>query len=156
MTGAYDSETEAGFSVVEMLVITAILAMAVAVAQPLMRGQPDRLRFDAAVGRILDAVKSTRASAIAGNSEMTLVFDLDRRQFYSGVVAPTVLPGEISVRLKVAALTEATLGSGRIVFFPDGSSTGAEILVSMKAFSSAICVNWITGIPHGDVRCAGS
>lgn len=155
MNGHFDQSNEnaAGFSLVEMLAIIALLATIAAIALPAMRGQPDRLRFEVTVNRIMDAIRLTRTMAIATNSISDLEFDLDKKIFQSKAVAPAVVPNEITLKLKVAALSGTTYSSGKIKFFPDGSSSGAEIMLSMRSMSTTICLNWITGIAREALQC---
>jgi general secretion pathway protein H len=143
----------AGFTVLEMLVVLAILASLVALSQPMLRGVPDRLQLQTTARDILAALKSTRAAAIARNAETTLVFDLERGTFSSPAVRASAFPKGIELNLKVALLEPDATSRGSIRFFPDGSSTGADLVLTLRARSAKICVNWLTGIAHEDDGC---
>jgi general secretion pathway protein H len=143
----------AGFTVLEILVVLAIMASLVAVSQPLFRGAPDRLQLQTTARDILEALKSTRAAAIASNSETTLMFDLEHRTFASPIVRVSSFPQSIQLDLKVASLERDATSRGSIRFFPDGSSTGADLVLTLRGRSSRICVNWLTGIAREDDGC---
>lgn len=143
----------AGFSVLEMLVVLAIIASIAAMSQPLLRGAPDRLQLQTATADILAALKSTRAAAIARNVELTLVLDLERKILISPAIRNVSLPKNIQLDVKVAALEQSTTTHGGIRFFPDGSSTGGDLVVKLGDRSAKVCVNWLTGIPRENDGC---
>ena len=143
----------AGFSVLEMLVVLAIIGALVALSGPMLRGAPDRLQLQTTVRDILGALKSTRAAAIAGNAEATLVFDLEHRTFSSPAVRASSFPQGIELALKVALLDSEATSRGSVKFFPDGSSTGADLVLKLRGRSAKICVNWLTGIAREDDGC---
>lgn len=143
----------AGFTVLEMLVVLAIMASLVAISGPLLRGPPDRLQLQTTTRDILAALKSTRAAAIVRNSETTLVFDLDHGTFSSPAVRASSYPESIHLNLKVALLEPEVTSRGSIKFFPDGSSTGADLVLTLRGRSAKICVNWLTGIAREDDGC---
>jgi general secretion pathway protein H len=147
------ADRAAGFTVLELLVVLAIMASLVALSLPMLRGAPDRLQLQTTARDILGALKSTRAAAIVRNSETTLVFDLEHRSFSSPVIRASALPQGIEWDLKVAALEPDAASRGRIVFFPDGSSTGADLVLTLHGRKSKICVNWLTGIAREDDGC---
>ena len=143
----------AGYSVLEMLVVLAIIGAAVAIAQPSFHGVPEQVQLRTAAQGVLSALKSTRAAAIARNRDMALVFDLDRREYFSAAIPTTALPATIRLELKVANLSAETSVRPTIWFFPDGSSTGGDLMLKAHERSSHICINWLTGIPRDDADC---
>lgn len=142
-----------GYSVLEMLVVLAIIGSAVAIAQPSFRGVPEQIQLRTAAQGVLSALKSTRAAAIARNRDLALVFDLDRREYSSAAISTTALPKTIRLELKVANLSAETSVKPTIWFFPDGSSTGGDLVLKSHERSSHICINWLTGIPRDDGDC---
>jgi general secretion pathway protein H len=142
-----------GYSLLEMLVVLAIIGALVAMAQPYFRGTPARIQLRIAAEGITSAMKSTRAAAIARSSEIALVFDLDRRVFSSVVVPATELPPAMRLDLKVADLSDQTASRPSIWFFPDGSSTGGDVVLTLDGASAKICTNWLSGIPRQDISC---
>jgi general secretion pathway protein H len=143
----------AGFTVLEMLVALAITASLVALSGPWLRGAPDRLQLQSTAQDILAALKSTRAAAIARNAEATLVLDVEHRTFSSPAVRVSSFPQGIQLDLKVASLEPEATSRGSIRFFPDGSSTGADLVLTLHGRSSTICVNWLTGTAREDDGC---
>jgi prepilin-type N-terminal cleavage/methylation domain-containing protein len=78
----------AGFTLLEMLVVIAIVALVAALSVPLLSKMPDGVRLRALSNGLAAALRVTRSAAIRLNSETSLVIDVDRRIFQSTVVSP--------------------------------------------------------------------
>jgi general secretion pathway protein H len=115
----------AGFSLLELLVVLAIIVLIASVALPRLTGPSEGARLQTAVRDLMAALRLTRAAAVTQNREMALVVDLDRRILQSPVVAPQRLSDDIASQMTIAETERATASRGAFRFFPDGSSTGA-------------------------------
>jgi general secretion pathway protein H len=142
----------AGFSVVEMLAVLAIIALVTALAMPLALRPSDALRLQAAARDLIGALRLTRAAAIARNADVALTIDVDRRTFESPAVPARHFPADIRTRLKIAE-PERVHSYGSFGFFPDGSSTGGDVLLVLHDKEVKICVDWLTGIPREAANC---
>ena len=143
--------TSAGFTLIEMLAVLAILALVASIALPVLRRPPDALRLEAAARMLASALRLTRAQAIAGNAELSLSIDADRRVFESPVHPATALDPEISIAMTVAAPERRAGAAGSIRFFPDGTSSGGDIDLTLGARRARIAVNWLTGLARLDL-----
>jgi general secretion pathway protein H len=144
----------AGFTLVEMLVVVALMALAAGIALPLLSGKPtDTLRLRAAVNDLTGAIRTTRATAILRDTEAVLVFDVDRNALTSPALRQRSFAPDIAMRLEVAAPERQSPSRGGIRFYPDGSSTGGEVVLSLRGRESRICVNWLTGESLLDSQC---
>ncbi|WP_315731381.1 MULTISPECIES: GspH/FimT family pseudopilin [unclassified Bradyrhizobium] len=141
----------AGFTLVEMLVVLGIIALMVATSMPLLSNGSDTLRLETASGEITAALRATRAAAIVQNSIMTLKLDVDRRTFGSAVVPQRSFAPTIDAELTFAAATRSASSVGGFQFFPDGSSTGGDLVLTLNGKKARLCVDWLTGM----VRTAG-
>ena len=90
----------AGFSIVEMLVVLAIIASVAAISQPLLRGSPTRAQLQTTAEKILAALKESRAAAIIRDSEIAVVFDAQHRTLSSPAIRTVSLPEHIRMDLK--------------------------------------------------------
>src|SRR5438105_6187317 len=94
---------EAGFTLVEILVVVIILALAATISVPLLSSKPDGLRLRTASNELAAAMRMTRSAAIRRNSETTLVIDVDRRIFQSAAVSPRPFARDINAKLTFAS-----------------------------------------------------
>src|SRR5262245_32170232 len=117
----------AGFTLLELLVVLAILVLVAAVALPRLTGPSDGARLQTAVRDLIGGLRLTRAAAITGNVEMALVIDLEQRTLQSPVVPSKRFEADIASEMKIADTERATRSRGGFRFFPDGSSTGGDI-----------------------------
>jgi general secretion pathway protein H len=135
---------EAGFTLIEMLVIVAILALTVTLALPLVSGGSDGLRLQTAARELAAAIRMTRSAAIMRNAETSLMIDVERRTFKSTVVPPRAFAPDIEAKLTFASAIRSG-SSGGFQFFADGSSTGGDVTLSLRGKQTKLCVDWLTG-----------
>ena len=147
------SHAAAGFTLLELLVVLAILVLVAAVALPRLTGPSDGVRLQSAVRDLLGALRLTRAAAITGNVEMALVIDVEQRTLQSPVVPPRRFEADIASRMKIAEVERASPSRGGFRFFPDGSSTGGDIRFRLGGREMRVCVHWLTGQARQDEEC---
>jgi len=144
----------AGFTLIELLVVIAIISLASAIAIPLLSGRPsDNVRLRAAADAFAGAVRATRASAIEHDSQAVLIVDLDRHILTSPALAPHNFALEIGAELSVAEPERVSRSRGGIRFYPDGTSTGGDLRLSLHGRETRICVSWLTGAPRIGSNC---
>ncbi len=135
----------AGFTLIEMLAVLAIVALIAGLSTQLARPPVPRLRVEAAARALCATARATRMRAIATRQEATLSFDLARKTFSSPVGGETALPSEARVDVSVASGQRGGGAQAGIVFFPGGGSTGGDITIEISGNRAAIDVNWLTG-----------
>jgi general secretion pathway protein H len=146
---------EAGFTLLEMLVVLAILALTASFAGPLLSSGSDGLRLRTASSELAGALRLTRSAAIARNTETTLMIDVDRRTFNSVVVSQRSFAPEIQAKLTFASRIRSGSSNGGFQFFPDGSSTGGDVMLMLRGSQAKLCVDWLTGEVRRDSGCSG-
>lgn len=136
--------TERGFTLIETIVVLAVLGLALTVV--LSYGPPSSgaLSLRTTAARLAGGLREARAEAIAGNRPIGLTLDLTNRQWHVADHAPTALPDGINVRLLTVA-GEAAGSVGRILFLPDGSSTGGRIELAAGKRRWEIGTDWLSG-----------
>jgi general secretion pathway protein H len=148
-----ERSSAAGFTLLEMLVVIAILALATAVAMPILARPSDGVRLQATARDLITALRLTRAMAIARNAEIALTIDVDKRTFASAAVRVHPFGPDIAAELTFAE-PERTAGStGGFRFFPDGSSSGGDVHFRLRGSEARICVNWLTGEAQLGEKC---
>jgi general secretion pathway protein H len=144
---------EAGFSLVEMLVVLTILALAATFAMPLLSGGSEGLRLQTASSELAAAFRVTRSAAIMRNVETTMIIDVDHRTFRSTVVSQRPFAPDIEAKLRFAAGIRSASSDGGFQFFPDGSSTGGDVTLSLHGKQTKLCVDWLTGEVRREQAC---
>jgi general secretion pathway protein H len=144
----------AGFTLIELLVVVALMALATGIALPLLNGKPtDYLRLRAAVYDLTGAIRVTRAAAILHDTQAVLIVDVNHHTFTSPALPPHSFAAEIAAQLQVAGPERLSPSRGGIRFYPDGTSTGGDVRLSLNGRESRICVNWLTGEPRVGSQC---
>ncbi|MER2268235.1 GspH/FimT family pseudopilin [Methylobacterium oxalidis] len=138
------SEREAGFSLVEMLVVLAVLALAAAIGIPSIGAALPGRRLDGAVDALAGELGLLRAEALRTGRRTRIVFDERSNSFLSSRRGTPSLPMP-SLRVAVEADPLSRAGPGEIRFLPGGTSTDGRILLAGAAGTRRIAVSRVTG-----------
>jgi general secretion pathway protein H len=142
-----------GFTLLEMLLVLAILGAVAAVALPRFTRPSAAVKLSSAAREMVGALRLTRSAAIARSTELVLLVDVERRSFGSPPFSERRFPTEIQAQLKVAEPERKSASQGGFRFFPDGSSTGGEVVLSLGERHVRLCVHWLTGQPIVEGVC---
>ena len=150
MTAAPGANTEAdataGFTLVEMLVVLAIMALVAAIAAPGLVSHYRSKSLETVAGEITMRLRLSRTSAIATARPKQIVVDLGNRLIRFGERDSLALPDDV----KMTVITGKETVAGRqtvLTFLPDGSASGMDIALQQKGRTARIAVNWLTGLP---------
>ena len=134
-----------GFTLLELLVVLVILGLTVTLAMPMFARAMPGVEAKAAARDVAAMLRAAHSLAIAGNREITVAVDLDRRSVeLSGARSRTIGAG-IGIGLFTAAEELIDRGAGRIRFYPDGTSTGGRVRLSAGERKYDVVVDWISG-----------
>jgi general secretion pathway protein H len=135
----------AGFTLIELLVVMGILGLVLAMV---VAARPNTAATRVAVaGRaVAGTLQLARAHAMSSNTETVVRVDTKRLEF-GQAGSMHAFPRGIAVALTVAE-TERAGDTGRLRFYPDGQSSGGEIVLTLEGRASRIAVNWLTGEPQ--------
>ncbi|MEZ5931996.1 MAG: GspH/FimT family pseudopilin [Alphaproteobacteria bacterium] len=137
---------ERGFTLLELLVVLVIIGLTVSLIPGfLLRDNPSAI-LDRAAASVADGLRSVRSRAVLENRENLFAIDVESHQFRAGAEAiPVQIGSDIALRLLTAESERSGETSGRIRFYPDGSSTGGRILLASGADRREVEVDWLTG-----------
>jgi general secretion pathway protein H len=124
------SKAEAGFTLMEMLVVIAVMALILLLVTGYGPPRSHRLEAQAAAQQVAQGMRAARGMAIAQGRPVALVLP--------------PLPGWLAVSVQAPP--------GGIVFAPDGSASGGRVLLGGGGRSVAITADWLTGQVHIDAN----
>lgn len=140
----------AGFTMLESLVVLSLVALLAGMSSQLLRPPSAHMRLEAATRGFCAMLRATRSRAIATNGETAVVVDLFAKTYASPVGGVGKLPADAQITLDIANTQRVSERSGAITFFPDGGSTGGDMILQTPEARATISVNWLTG----EARCA--
>ncbi len=139
---------QAGFTLLEMLVVLAILAVVGSAALMLSGRRPAGVDVKSAANMLSAELRLARARAIHTSGETFVAVDVEAREFWNDrQAARQPLRHDLTIDLVTAAPERVSRAVGRVRFFPDGSSTGGSITLNLGAQVSKVSIDWLTGIP---------
>jgi general secretion pathway protein H len=138
------SSADAGFTLVEVLVVLMILGLATTAAVPLLRKPPAPVRLKADVTRMAAALRVTRAVAMAQNRAMDFVIQAEPVTYASPAVPAAAMDPAIMLTMATAPPRRGAT-TGLIRFFPSGQSTGGDVRLRLDQAEMRLQVIWATG-----------
>ena len=138
-----------GFTLVEMLVVLAIISLLLAFAPPVFNRIMPGLEVQSATRQLAASLRSARSEAIRDNTETTLTLDLEARVYRLDQLGQEqAIDEDIEVSMLTARSELEREDVGRIRFYPDGTSTGGRITFSGGGAAYDVLVDWLTGRIH--------
>lgn len=146
-----DREGEAGFTLVEFLVTFAILAVVLGSVGTTLARRENRITPLMSAETLQSMLFRARSDAILKGRNTLFSLNAGAKQYvYPAGAQPIQLPDDQEIRMIAGSEFVSPDGSTYyLVFRPDGSSSGAEILLRNGAGTEArVEVNWLTGLPR--------
>ena len=133
-----------GFTLIEMLAVIVLIAIAVTVTAVSLRGRA-RGQLEASAQRVAAGLRDTRTRAMATGKPQWFTVDLRGHAWAAPGRDPHAFPADADVRVTSAAQESDQAGVARIRYFPDGSSSGGNIVLSDDRRNARVDVDWLTG-----------
>lgn len=135
-----------GFTLLELLVVLALLAMTYALVPPMFSLGGSTAELKAGARQVAAGLRKARSQAIVSRSEATLTLNVESRSFVlSGDDKPRILPRQAEIGVYTAQGEVLDANNAAIRFYPDGSSTGGRVTLAMGERKYLIDVDWLTG-----------
>jgi general secretion pathway protein H len=136
---------QSGFTLVEMLVVLSLLALATAVSLPYARASMEARRFEATTLDITLFLRNAQVAALAGSREVEVSYNIKSRQFGStAVTRPIVVPDDITMNFLTIEGRVKSANAG-FLFFATGGNSGGKIDLKRGQETKSIKLNWLTG-----------
>jgi general secretion pathway protein H len=135
----------AGFTLIELLVVITLLAILSAILVPILIPSPART-LQTAASEVATTLRETRRLAQSRQAHQRFMIDTETERYgIEGAAAWRQLPDGTQAALTTAQALVVNRKLGGIDFFPDGSSTGGRVTLSMSGRSVRVDIEWLTG-----------
>lgn len=130
----------AGFTLLELIMVIALTALALGVLGAGLGRGLEAARERQVLAELVAALRQTRTQAVLSGDARQVRFDLQGRRFQIPGQAPRSWPASLKVRLTSAAESGAA-----VAFFPDGSSSGGNLVLEREGRRWRVDIGWLTG-----------
>ncbi len=135
----------AGFTLLEMLVVLAIIAAASVLAMAAFGDGLRGARLQAAAKEVAAQLRFTRSVAIASGVPQDFVIDPRARAWRAPNGRHGRLPDTGELVFTGARDLGPTAGEGAVRFFPDGAATGGRVRLAANGGGWDVDIAWLTG-----------
>jgi general secretion pathway protein H len=140
------TNAEAGFTLIEVVCVLAIIGLLVALVLPAIPRGTSQERLAGYAVEVAALLKGDRNAAIRNRAQVATSLDAERRIVISGATASIVeLPADVTFQALLAKRCGDRLVGATIEFFPSGASCGGVIAIARLGVGYQIRVNWLTG-----------
>jgi general secretion pathway protein H len=147
MTRDRKSRMEAGFSLLEMLVGLAIIAVLLALSVPRFDRPAGAIEIRSFAITLASDLRATRAMAISRGQTVDVEFDIEARRYrvlnVRSIWQP--VPPKLTLLFETARQVTRLDGGPVIRFFADGTSTGGTVNLVAGDRRIGVRVEWLTG-----------
>jgi general secretion pathway protein H len=131
--------SSAGFTLIELIVVLAVLGLALAVLLPDLGSGSETIELRAAATEVRAVLRAARSNAIAANRDLLFTIDDSGRGYVLDGVAHRFRSGGFAVRnLRIEP-------AARIAFFATGGSSGGRFAIRGRRGEQAIEIDSLTG-----------
>jgi len=134
-----------GFTLVELVLVIALIALASLLAAATIGGGFDGMRLRSAANEVAAQLRFTRAQAIATGEPQRFTLDPHAHRWTAPKDRAGDLAPQLSLSVVAAREVQPSEGEGAIVFFPDGASTGGHVRLGLDDAAWQVEVAWLTG-----------
>jgi general secretion pathway protein H len=135
-----------GITLVELLVVLAILALVLISSVPALRRPSPEVELRLHALKIVAALNAGRARSQATGFDTAFAIDPQTNTWrLIGGGGHSLIPAGMFLTLKAARVTTRNLRDVQIVFFPDGSAAGGQLSITKGEHRAEITVDWLTG-----------
>lgn len=134
-----------GFTMLELLVVLAIMALLVSIVPPAMGKLSDAVAYRQTLQDVTGMLRKARQQAVLGGAPVSFVLDTASREYGLAGQGSARLPDSLQMK---AITAEGVSSQGQaIVFLPEGGATGGSIVLTRSAGGGIrLRVDWLSGL----------
>lgn len=130
---------------IELLVVMGMFGLTLAVVA-FARPRNSALRLQTEAQTLVRELSRARDLAVMTNEEVVVLIDAGAHRVSRGS-SSRKMPSDISVSLTISD-RERSGGAGGFRFYPDGQSSGGDVVLGLDSRNSRVSINWLTGQPR--------
>lgn len=135
-----------GFTLVELLVVLALLALVAALVPPSFERLRESMQYRDTLRRVLGDLRTARQQAVGQGREVRFTIDLPARTYGVEGKPPSSLPESLQIRFTAAQIETTSQQKVSIRFHPQGGATGGTVeLVRASGAGTRVTVDWLSG-----------
>lgn len=141
-----DPTADAGFALVEIVCVLAIIALLAAIILPAFPSATSRTRLEAYAVDAASLLKADHNAALRRSAHIATQVSAETRTLRSGATGRIIqLPADVRFDAMLASTCAAKRAGRTIDFFPSGLSCGGVVALSRPGMRYEVRVNWLTG-----------
>jgi general secretion pathway protein H len=145
---------QAGYLLLELLVVLAILALVLGFAVPNTRSSAAAQEPRTFATRFAFELRLARTTATLQGREVAFQINAKERWAQVDGSRRIELPATLGLTMIATQARDTNSSNARLVFFRDGSSTGGEISVAAGDVRHVVSVDWMTGAVRVEARAS--
>ena len=134
-----------GFTLVELLVVLVIIALMLGLVGTSISRNISGAEMRTAASKVAASLRYTRTRAILTKTEQVFLVDTEELTYKAAEREADELPEGVKVTLNTARSELTSEVAGGIRFYPDGGSTGGNVLLEANGRIYRVNVAWLTG-----------
>jgi len=142
----YSTDRSSGFTIIELIVVLVIVLLGMTVVGANFSKVSPALQLKTVGGEVVSALRFARTQAVSTQQAVSVRFNLYENTYQvQGQQQTLKLPEDLTLSLVILRKNYAGNEIASIIFYQDGSSSGAQVLLELDNYKKQIEVNWLTG-----------
>jgi len=138
-------DRSSGFTIIELIVVLIIVLLGMTVVGANFSKVSPALQLKTVGGEVISALRLARAQAVSTQQAVSVRFNLYENTYQVQGQQTLKLPEDLTLSLVILRKNYAGNEIASIIFYQDGSSSGAQLLLELANHKKQIEVNWLTG-----------
>jgi general secretion pathway protein H len=134
----HGQRNERGFTLIEIIVVMVILAMAMALVAPAIQSSSRVRDVRTAVRTVTGTFRSLQTEAIRSGRSQTVLVSIDENALELEGRGRVIELGEVAALRSLAGGEYSPFGVSRIRFHPNGSSSGVSLLIGDREYPAEL------------------